>query len=393
MGQPVKKIIRNIHSDLIKKERYNTLLVDGNSLLFNSFKDEKINSDGIHYGAIFQFLLQLRIQLDKREFRHVFVTFDNEYSGVLRWQLYNAYKANRDKDYASYGTSDYMKQFNANLKGMQRALFRKSKKKEIKSDWDKLIDDNFDRERDVLLEMFNELFIRWDMDEVVEGDDLIAYYCKKKDPNENILIVSADMDMAQLLDDDIMIYNQNLKKYITNKNFKDYFGYHHKNTLLKKIMCGDVSDNIGNIKGLSENAFFKLMPEAKDKVITLSDVKNKCKALIEERKEQKKKPLQLHENILNGVSNKHYDGDFYDINRQLIDLGNPLLTKECKEEMDNMIHAPLDPEGRNTSNLYKIIIDNKIEDLMGDTRFVTFFAPFKKLEVQERKFFENSTQE
>ena len=83
MGQPVKRIIRNIHSDLIKKDRYTTLLVDGNSLLFNSFKDDKVNSDGVHYGAIFQFLLQLRIQLDKREFRHVFVTFDNEYSGVL----------------------------------------------------------------------------------------------------------------------------------------------------------------------------------------------------------------------------------------------------------------------------------------------------------------------
>ena len=390
MGQPVKRIIRNIHSDLIKKDRYTTLLVDGNSLLFNSFKDDKVNSDGVHYGAIFQFLLQLRIQLDKREFRHVFVTFDNEYSGVLRWQLYKPYKANRDKDYASYGESEYMKQFNANLKGMQQALFRRSKKKEIKTDWDKLIDENFDRERDILLEMFNELFIRWDMDEVVEGDDLIAYYCKKKDPNENILIISADMDLAQLLDDDIMIYNQHLKKYITNKNFKDYFGYHHENVLIRKILCGDVSDNIGNIKGMSENAFFKLMPEAKERPIMLSDVKNKCKMLIDERVKQKKKPLQLHENIMNGISNKNYDGDFYDINRKIIDLKNPLLTKECEKEMCDMIHAPLDPEGRSVSNLYKIILDNKIEDLMGDTRFASFFAPFKKIEAQERKFFSDN---
>ena len=122
----------------------------------------------------------------------------------------------------------------------------------------------------------------------------------------------------------------------------------------------------------------------------LSDVKNKCKMLIDERVKQKKKPLQLHENIMNGISNKNYDGDFYDINRKIIDLKNPLLTKECEKEMGDMIHAPLDPEGRSISNLYKIILDNKIEDLMGDTRFASFFAPFKKIEAQERKFFSDN---
>lgn len=392
MAQPVKKIIKNIHSDLIKKERYNTLLVDGNSLMFNAFRDDKVNSDGVHYGAIYQFLLQLRIQLDKREFRHVFVSFDNQYSGILRWQLYKQYKANRDKDYESYGNSDYMKALDANLKQMQQVIFQRTKKKEIKSDWDKLIDENFDRERDILLEMFNELFIRWDMDEVVEGDDLIAYYCKRKEPNENILIMSADMDLCQLLDNDIMIYNQHLKKYITNKNFKETFGYPHENVLPKKILCGDVSDNIGNIKGVSENKFFEIMPEAKKRQVSINEIKNRCKELINERIENKKKPLQVHENILNGVSNKTYDGDFYDINEKIIDLKNPLLTDECKEEMDAMIHAPLDPEDRSTQNLYRIILENKIEELMGDTKFASFFSPFKKIEVQERKFLvENTT--
>lgn len=386
MAQPIKKVIRNIHSDLIKKERYNTLLVDGNSLMFNAFRDDKTNSDGVHYGAIYQFLLQLRIQLEKRDFRHVFVSFDNQYSGIERWKIYPQYKANRDKDYESYGQSDYMKELNANIKQMQQVIFKRTKKKEIKSSWDKLIDENFDRERDILLSIFNELFIRWDMDEVVEGDDLIAYYCKRKDPNENILIITADMDLCQLLDDDIMIYNQHLKKYITNKNFQETFGYYYKNVLTKKILCGDVSDNIGNIKGLSENKFFEIMPEAKTREVSVSEIQNRCKQLINERTESKKKPLQVHLNILNGVSNKEYNGDFYEINKKIIDLKNPLLTKECKEEMDAMIHAPLDPDDRTASNLYKIILSERLEELMGDTKFSSFFRPFKKIEVNEIKF-------
>jgi hypothetical protein len=58
MAQPIRRQIQEIHSDLIKGESYYTLLVDGNSLLFNCMADDKVNSQGVHYGGIFQFLLQ-----------------------------------------------------------------------------------------------------------------------------------------------------------------------------------------------------------------------------------------------------------------------------------------------------------------------------------------------
>ena len=89
--QPVRKIIQETHSDIIKEKTTLTLLVDGNSLLFSSFADPMVNEDGVYVGAIFQFLLQLRIQLSKREFDKVFITFDDTYSGVLRFNLYPLY--------------------------------------------------------------------------------------------------------------------------------------------------------------------------------------------------------------------------------------------------------------------------------------------------------------
>ena len=224
--------------------------------------------------------------------------------------------------------------------------------------------------------------------EITEGDDQIAYYCLNKKPNEKIIIMSGDMDLSQLLADDIAIYNLHLKKFITNKNFKDYFGYSYENVMVKKVFTGDASDNIPNIKGLSEDGLYKLMPEIKDRKVTIEEVKERAQQMIDERKKEKKKPLQLHENIINGVSNKPYDGDFYEINRKIIDLSHPLLSKEAKETMDSMMYNVMDPEGRSFGNLYRMILADNITEWMGDTKFASFFNLFKRLEIKERKRFE-----
>ena len=455
MGQPIRKKIQEVHPDLIKEPPFRTLLVDGGSLLFNSFGNLTMNSDGVIVGPIKQFLTQIRTQLEKAEFEYVYVFFDDEYSGWLRWNLYNYYKANRDKYYDEYYQSDYGKLFNEVLKSKQNYIYSKKlreaksysgryykmpkpngevkfkvleehdetltvnyviryngkresirgtkdteiskikgKAEEIRerefkyfaqNDLEYLISENFDRCRDILCLIFNELYIRWNMDEIVEGDDFIAYYCKHKKENEKIVIISGDMDLSQLIADDICIYNLNLKKYITPSNFTSTFGYYYENTAVKKILCGDVSDNISNIKGLSENALMELMPELKTKKVTIEDVKNRAQQLIDERISKKKKPLQVHQNIVNGVSNKKYDGDFYEINEKIIDLHNPLLTKEAEETIESMMYAPQDPEGRSIQNLYRIILDQNIEELRSDTQFSSFFRPFKKLEEKERK--------
>ena len=397
MPQPIKKKIQETHPEMIQEKPFYTLLVDGNSLLFSCMADPKVNSDGIHYGGVFQFLLQLKIIMSKREFDYIYVFFDNEFSGVLRWQIYPQYKANRDKHYENYGVSDYMKAVNSKVHSMmsyfnQKNGTAKKNNDRKKSDWDKFIDANFDRERDILCKYFNELYIRWNIDEVTEGDDQIAYYCLHKKPNEKIYIISADMDLAQLLADDICIYNQKegLKKFITNKNFYENFGYDYRNVLVKKVFTGDSSDNIGNISLLSEDGFFKLMPEAKKREITIEEVKDRAQKLIDERISEKKKPLKLHENIVNGVSNKEYAGDFYEINKKIIDLKHPLLSDEAKKEMDAMMHAPQDPEGRSFKNLSEMIREDNIEELMGDTKFASFFVPFKSFADREIKRYKES---
>lgn len=405
MGQPVRNIIKEMHPELTAKPFY-TLLIDGNNLLRQSLADTKVDSEGIHYGGIFQFLLQLRILLTMEyKYDYVYVVFDDTDSGILRYQIYNEYKANRDKNYAKHliseGDSDYWKKLNQTIKGMEKSIFKKQEKRRrleeknltpeeiiVKSEkmrQKEIVDENFERERNIIMMYCIEMSIRVLFDNKTEGDDFIAYYVANKKPEERVVIVSTDQDLTQLISPTVAVYNRTLKKYLNVKNFQKIKGYPVENVLLRKILCGDASDNIGNIKGLSENRLMELMPEIAERPVTIEEVKNRAKEKIEERILEKKKPLQWHENIINGVSNKEYDGDFYEINERIINLKKPLLTKQAEETIEAMMYAPMEPDPQSFENLYKMIVRDNIQDLIDPNAFSRFFIPFKELSDREMK--------
>lgn len=387
MPQPVRPIIKEKHQELIEEPVF-TLLVDGNSVLRQAFRDNRVNTNGIHYGGVFQFLLQLRMMMQKKDFDYVYVVFDSHDSGILRYQIYPEYKANRDKDYeqSSTETSDYMKAYNAKLAQMQNYLYKKKEKPVKKlTPAEKIVKENFDRERDLLCKYFNELYIRWMIDEKTEGDDLISYYVHHKLPNEKVVIMSADEDLTQLISESVCVYNNIKKKFYSHENFIRLKGYPYQNVVLKKVFCGDKSDNIGNIDGVSETRLTELMPEILTRPVGINEVKERAKEKVEERISQKKKPLKWQENIVNGVSKTAYPGDFYEINEKIISLEHPLLTPEAEEELKEMMHNVQDPEGRSFENLYSFMIEDGIDELSDSDRFAFFFEPYKPLTDKEVK--------
>lgn len=368
--------------------------------------DTKVNGNGIHYGGIFQFFLQIRM-LMTAEYRYdyVYVVFDDTDSGILRYQIYNEYKANRDKNYAKHimsgEESDYWKRLNQTIKGMERAIYKKEQKKkkneskvyseeelaimEERKKKKEIVDENFERERNLIMMYCVEMSIRVLFDDKTEGDDFIAYYVAHKKPEERVIIVSTDQDLTQLISPTVAVYNRTLKKYLNVKNFQKIKGYPIENVLLRKIFCGDPSDNIGNIKGLSENRLMELMPEIAERPVTINEVKEKAQKMIDERVKEKKKPLQWHENIVNGVSNKEYNGDFYEINEKIINLKKPLLTKRAEEDIEAMMYAPMEPDDNSFANLYQMIVRDNIENLIDANEFSRFFVPFKELAEKEKK--------
>ena len=65
----------------------------------------------------------------KANFRYVYVFWDGDNSGYYRYLVNEQYKSNRDKNFiVDDGLSDYMKEFNANIKRMQNYIFNKKNK-------------------------------------------------------------------------------------------------------------------------------------------------------------------------------------------------------------------------------------------------------------------------
>ena len=331
----------------------NTLLVDGNALYKRGFIGAKdvYNSKGKPIGGVYQFLTVLRKLLEDNLYHNVFVFWDGEFSGKLRWEIYKDYKSGRGKDYINGTKPD---------------------------DPSEII------QKGMIFNYLEELYIRQHVDKVVEGDDLIAYYCKVKKSHEKVTIATSDRDMAQLIDDGIRIYMLDLKTYITKDNFNQYFKDHLENAALMKIMCGDNSDSIKGIKRLGEDTLLKHFPQLKERKVELSEIINEAKTLQAERISNKKKPLQIFTNIIDSITEGIQGKDIYEVNRKLVDLKTPLLTEEVIEEVNNLIDSPLSND-RSIKKVYQMFKNDGIDKLLGEHRFDGYLLPFKKLIEREKK--------
>lgn len=392
MSQPIPKKIKEKNPEIGIKP-FNTLLIDGSSLLELVFSaSKKTSSDGKEIGAIFAFLLQLKILLQKGNFRYVYCFWDGLNSGQLKYDLNSDYKANRDKNYTDNNLSDYMKEVNNRISYMQKKIYGEMNKKPSKTEEEK---ENFHWQREVLIECLDELFIRQCLYDETEADDFIAYYVTHKKPEENIVIFSNDRDLSQLIQkssinpekDDVILAIKKPKEgiqFINTRNHTDVMGYNYQNVALKKIICGDVSDNIKGIKGVGEKTLFDNFPEFKTRKMTLEEVIDRARTINEERLKDKKKPLKWAENIVNRVTDGIQGEKIYEINEKIIDLHNPLMPEEAKELLDGMMYAPMDPEGRSLQNLYNILLEYNIDDLKDEDRFGNFFTEFKFLIDKEQ---------
>lgn len=383
MSQPIPKTIQKKNPELTQKT-FNTLLVDGSNILeLSSLADKTLSSSGKQIGGIFQFFLQLKLLLKKGNFRYVYVFWDGENSGQLRHDLNVDYKRNRDKNFEEEGLSDYMKEVNSKINNMKKFFFKKEDP--IKLAQKKKQKDIFYWQRDIIIDCLEELFVRQCLCDKIEADDFIGYYVAHKKTNEKIVIASNDRDLTQLISNDVIVYVQSMKDFLTSKNHKNVIGYSHENVVLKKVLCGDASDNIKGIKGFGEKTLLTYFSEIKDRKVTLNEVIDKSKAINEERLKQKKKPLKWAENIVNCVTDGVQGKNIYKINEKIIDLRNPLMTKEAIDMIESIMYSPICPDDRTLENLYKILLNNDVDLLKDETRFSNFFNEFLYLIDKEKK--------
>ena len=385
MKQPIRKQIKETH-DVSEEKNIYTLVLDMNSIMKMVLSaDRNVWTNGRRYGMVLMTLIQIKKMLKYKNYDYVYAFYDGEQSGILRYEIYPPYKANRGKDYSSNQT-EYDRRMNDFARKVMKysAEKRKSAREAENKPYEETDDERFEREREIVFRILEELCVRQEISYGVEGDDLIAYYVKNKLPNEKIVIFSGDRDLTQLIADDVTVYVPQLQKFVTPKNHRELIGYDHRNVVVKKILCGDSSDNIKGIKGLGEATLFKTFPRLLTDKVTLQEIIDESARMNEERKASKKKPLQVLKNIVESVTDGEQGNRIYEINERIISLAEPMLTDEAREDMEGMMYAPMDTTDRKVENVYLIVKEEGMTDLLDERRFSSFFADFNPIMERER---------
>lgn len=366
-----------------------TVVLDMNNIMKISTVNHQLNKDGKEYGMVYMALKIIGDILKKKDFNYCIAAYDGIGSGYLRYVHYKDYKANRGKNYDLHDPN--MTEYDRKLLEYQRKVLEYSKRKKEKQEkFTESEEDAFERQKYVIQNILEELCVRQYEFKNVEGDDIISYYVKNKKENEKVVIVSSDKDLTQLISDTVVVYNPRIKDFITKENSVEKIGITHENVVVEKILCGDSSDNIKGIKGMGESTLLKYFPEMKDKKTDLETVIRRSRELLDERKENKKKPLKVLENIINGVTEGCQGDKIYEINEKIIDLSEPLMTEEAKKELDEILYAPIDTSDRDFKNIYKIISENKMDTLSDENKFGNLLSPYYRIIMMENRRYKES---
>ncbi len=370
-----------------------TLVVDGNYLLKCAFhatsNNPGYNVGGRHIGALYEFMRRLREMVGRFNVTKCVVFWDGEHGGKLRHNIYPYYKANRKNKEWFRGKNQRSASQVEEEQRTQRSL--ESQKIRIQ-------------------QYLEELFIRQTEQGMMESDDMIAYYCQQYHEQERIIIFTNDRDMCQLLKlNGVCVFIDNLKLLINRDNFDVEFPYHYSNAAVMKILLGDSSDNIKGVHLLGEQTLLDFFPELAHRPVSVQEVLEKARMLCAngipdptpKKPGRTKQPHVRIRNLAQGVAMRLHYGDeapyefgdeLYKLNRQLMDLSTPMLTREARAEVDHIATCVLSPEQRGTRNLLPLMQkDTMLRYYHSDLR--QFAQPFIPIALREINLFRQNDAE
>lgn len=178
-----------------------------------------------------------------------------------------------------------------------------------------------------------------------EADDVMATLASKyADKSHNIVIVTDDKDMGQLVHDNIRIYSSRQDKVLEAQDIKEKFGVRPDQIVDYLALAGDTSDNIPGVKGIGEVTACKLLNEfgsLKNIYANLDKVPGeKLKDKLREGKESafmSQDLATLHANVPLKVSLEDLQVKEPDRNR-LWELFNELEFRKMADDL-NITHA------------------------------------------------------
>ena len=271
------------------------LVIDGLNTFLRAFAAIGwVDKNLSHIGGLTGFLRSLGYAIKLVRPTRVIIVFDGKGSSTNKRYIYPEYKANRGlKKITTWEVFETQQDESDAIKGQ---IIR-------------------------LVEYLKTLPVDLISIDKIEADDVIGWMTSQLDGK--ITIMSSDRDYLQLVSDRITVYSPTKKKFYEPQMVLEEFGVTPKNFLTQKVLLGDSGDNVPGVKGLGSKTMLKLFPELGTHAeISLDEVIEKC--------EGKTKAM---ENIRNFEHQLR-------INKQLMDLKDPNIPEEGKEEIKSVLLNP-----------------------------------------------------
>ena len=218
-------IENNPRPNLKLNDPNNLFLIDGSGYIFRAFYGlpSMSNNDGVPVNAVFGYTKMLLKLIDDFKPIYVAVIFDVARK-TFRNDLYDLYKANR-----SDPPDELIPQFS------------------------------------IIRDATNAIGLPVVEMEGYEADDLIATYSDiASKMNKNVIIVSSDKDLMQLVDQNITLFDPMKQFWINDDKVFEKFGVYPNKVIDVQSLAGDTSDNIPGVPGIGIKTAAELINEYGD---------------------------------------------------------------------------------------------------------------------------------
>ncbi len=244
-------------------------LIDGYGFVFRAYHSipPLTRNDGTPVGAVFGFTTMLLKLLASLNVSHIAVVFDSG-SKTFRNDIYPDYKANRPPC-----PEDLIPQFS-------------------------IVRESAEALNIAILEKIG-----------FEADDIIATIAKKSAKEGfEVVIVSSDKDLMQLIDDNISMFDAMKNKMVSFNEVKEKFSVEPSKVLEVLSLIGDTSDNVPGVRGIGPKTASELINQfenLENLYENLDKIKQeKRRAMLEENRANaflSKKLIRLDENVNLGI--------------------------------------------------------------------------------------------
>ncbi|NPA57788.1 MAG: 5'-3' exonuclease [Aquificae bacterium] len=226
------------------------VLIDGSSYLYRAFYalPPLTNQAGMPTGAIYGFVRMVSKLISQLQPQYIAVVFDLP-GKTFRHDRYEEYKATRKE------TPDDLK--------VQIPYLKK------------------------VLELFGIKILE---KEGFEADDIIATLSKKaREEGFEVIVVTPDKDMLQLIEEGISILNPVSEKLYDREAVKEKYGVYPEQFIDYLSMVGDSVDNIAGVKGVGPKTAAKLLEQygSLEKILqNIDQLKPKLKEAFQEAEDR-----------------------------------------------------------------------------------------------------------